>query len=76
MATKTLATWALALQFGNITTPVHDMALKSVYNWAGCAIGGYNQPASGKAFDAIAPFIGQGNSSILGTDELVDVQTE
>lgn len=75
MATKTLATWALALQFGNITTPVHDMALKSVYNWAGCAIGGYNQPASGKAFDAIAPFIGQGNSSILGTDELVDVQT-
>jgi len=76
MATKTLAIWALSLQFSNITAPAVDLAVKSVYNWAGCAIGGYTQPAPDIAFKAIEPFIGsQGNSTILGTGIVVDVQT-
>ncbi|KAH8590205.1 hypothetical protein B0O99DRAFT_664268 [Bisporella sp. PMI_857] len=76
MATKALATWALALQFGNISEPAIDLAIKSVYNWAGCAIGGYSQPAPGIAFEAMRPFLGgTGNSTILGTDILVDAPT-
>jgi aconitate decarboxylase len=71
-----MAMWVLALQFNSITTPALDLAVKSVYNWAGCAIGGYSQPAPGIAFQAIQHFLGsQGNSTILGTDTLVDVQT-
>ncbi|KAF5682141.1 immune-responsive 1 [Fusarium circinatum] len=76
MATKALATWALALQFGNLTEPIADIAVKSVYNWAGYAIGGYALPPAGIAYEANVPFIGaQANSSIFGTGEYVDVKT-
>jgi aconitate decarboxylase len=76
MATKTLATWALALQYSNLTAPVREIAVKSIYNWAGCAIGGFSQTAPGVAYDAVMPFVGNtGNSTILGTDVLVDAQT-
>lgn len=77
MATKTLATWALALQYSNITQPVHDIAVKSIANWAGCAIGGYGQPAPERVYDAVAPFIPAMdiNSTILGANVTVDVQT-
>jgi aconitate decarboxylase len=76
MATKTLATWALALQYSNLTAPVRDIAVKSTQNWAECAIGGFAQPAPSVACDATMPFVGtQGSSTILGTDMLVDDQT-
>ncbi|KAF5534647.1 immune-responsive 1 [Fusarium napiforme] len=76
MATKALATWALALQFGNLTEPVVDIAVKSAYNWAGCAIGGYAVPRAGIAYEANVPFIGaDGNSCIFGTVKYVDVKT-
>ncbi|VUC20446.1 unnamed protein product [Clonostachys rosea] len=76
MATKALATWALALQFSNLTTPIIEVAVKSVSNWAGCAIAGYEQPATVHAMDAISPFVVlQGNSTILGTSLPVDAQT-
>ncbi|KAF2998821.1 hypothetical protein E8E13_002071 [Curvularia kusanoi] len=76
MATKALATWALALQYSSLPSPVQEIATKSIYNWAGCAIGGYAQPAPGIALQAMSPFVvNQGNSTILGTDALVDAQT-
>lgn len=76
MATKTLATWALALQFSNLTEPVIDMTVKSIYNWAGCAIGGYALPPAGVALKAMSPFIGnEGNSTIFATGDYVDVMT-
>ncbi|KAL6399583.1 immune-responsive protein 1 [Ilyonectria robusta] len=76
MATKYLATWALALQFGNLTDPVIENAVKSVYNWAGCAIGGFALPTARTALNAMAPFAGaNGTSSILGSGDYVDVKT-
>jgi 2-methylcitrate dehydratase PrpD len=77
MATKLLATWALALQYTNLTQPVTDMAVKSIYNWAGCAIGGYALPPAGVAYDALSPMLpsNAGNSSILGSNAFVDIQT-
>ncbi|KAF5579580.1 immune-responsive 1 [Fusarium subglutinans] len=76
MATKALATWALALQFSSPTEPIVDIAVKSVYNWAGCAIGGYGLNPAGISYEANVPFIGaQGSSSIFGTGKYVDVKT-
>ncbi|KAB8263543.1 hypothetical protein BDV32DRAFT_135792 [Aspergillus pseudonomiae] len=77
MATKTLASWALALHFTNLTQPVTDMAVKSIYNWAGCTIGGYDLPPAGVAYDALFPLLPEnaGNSSILGSNAFVDMQT-
>lgn len=76
MATKAMATWALALSYTAIPNPVLDIATKSIYNWVGCAIGGYDQPSSNTALDAITPFLGrQSNSTLFGNGQLVDVQT-
>jgi aconitate decarboxylase len=76
MATKAMAMWALALNYTAIPAPVLDIATKSIYNWAGCAIGGYDQAAPTTALDAITPFLGSlGNSTLFGNGQLVDVQT-
>ena len=45
MATLQLATWATGLTYANLTTGVVDAAVKSLYNWAGCAIGGVTIPS-------------------------------
>src|SRR3569833_3221881 len=69
MATKALASWALALQYGNLTEPVLDAAVKSIYNWAGCAIGGYAQSAPRVALNTTdALFGGPPTSTIFGSN--------
>ncbi|KAJ3891402.1 hypothetical protein GG344DRAFT_65452 [Lentinula edodes] len=66
MATQQLATWSVNLQYANLTAPVIAAAVTSLYNWAGCAIGGYQQPAPSLALNATFPhFGGAPTSSIL-----------
>lgn len=77
MATQALATWALDLQYSSLSSSVVDAAVKSVYNWAGCAIGGYAQSAPHVAQVSIGePFGGPGTASILASNDsaLVDAQ--
>ncbi|KAI1774238.1 2-methylcitrate dehydratase PrpD [Hypoxylon cercidicola] len=68
MATFTLASWATNLTYANLTAPVVDAAVKSLYNWAGCAIGGMAQAAPQIALSTStgAGFGGPSTSSILG----------
>ncbi|KKY30890.1 hypothetical protein UCDDA912_g09161 [Diaporthe ampelina] len=69
MATLQLATWATGLTYANLTTGVVDAAVKSLYNWAGCAIGGYIQDAPQIAQNTtLAAFSGPPTSSILGAN--------
>lgn len=81
MATLQLATWATNLTYANLTTSVVDAAVKSIYNWAGCAIGGYIQDAPQIAQNTtLAAFSGPPTSSILGangsiSDGYADAQT-
>ncbi|KAH0383021.1 hypothetical protein KCU92_g5746, partial [Aureobasidium melanogenum] len=74
MATKQLASWALASQFANLTTPVVDMAVKSLHSWRGCAIGGYHQPVVEAVQESMLPFAARGNSSLLGMQGWHDAQ--
>ncbi|KAI4864597.1 2-methylcitrate dehydratase PrpD [Hypoxylon rubiginosum] len=68
MATFTLASWATNLTYANLTAPVVDAAVKSLYNWAGCAIGGMAQAAPQIALNTstAAGFGGPPTSGILG----------
>jgi 2-methylcitrate dehydratase PrpD len=70
MATLQLASWATNLTYANLTTGVLDAANKSLYNWAGCAIGGFaSQPAPQIALNTtLAPFSGPPTSSIFGAN--------
>lgn len=74
MATFTLASWATSLTYANLTAPVVDAAVKSIYNWAGCAIGGFAQAAPQIALNTSlsAGFGGPPTSSILGLNGSLD----
>ncbi|KAI1852223.1 hypothetical protein JX265_013076 [Neoarthrinium moseri] len=69
MATLALASWATNLTYTDLSPSVVDAAVKSVYNWAGCAIGGYDQDAPRIAQASTQAFFGgPPTSSILGAN--------
>ncbi|GME44439.1 MmgE/PrpD [Neofusicoccum parvum] len=75
MATKTLAAWAVGLQSHSLSPQVVDAAVRSFYNWSGCAIGGARHPGALIARKALSPFAGAPTSSVLGCPELRDAQS-
>lgn len=66
MATKVLANWAISLTASKLPSPVKDAAVRSLYNWIGCAIGGSQHPTVTKLYDALSPFQGLATASLLG----------
>ena len=70
MATLQLASWATNLTYADLTPGVLTAANKSLYNWAGCAIGGFKfQPAPQIALNTtLFSFSGPPTSSILGAN--------
>ncbi|KKY14138.1 putative family protein [Phaeomoniella chlamydospora] len=66
MATERLAKWAVDLSYSSLPDEVVQAAVRSFYNWAGCAIGGLSHPTTTIARHALAPFFGKPTSSILG----------
>ena len=66
MATKILASWAVNLSHDAIPQSVKSSALRSLYNYIGCTIGGSNHSAVAKAQSALSPFFGPSTSSLLG----------
>jgi aconitate decarboxylase len=46
MATHYLASWVNTLKYSDLPQDVIEAAVRSFYNWAGCAIGGSNHPAT------------------------------
>lgn len=67
MATKTLASWATGLTAASLPSSVKQAAVRSLYNYIGCAIGGSDHPAVTKAHDALSPFFGSATSSLYGS---------
>ncbi|PQE03358.1 hypothetical protein CJF30_00005505 [Rutstroemia sp. NJR-2017a BBW] len=66
MATAHLACWANALKYSDLPPDVIRAAVRSFYNWAGCAIGGSNHPATTIAYTSLSPFFGAATTSLLG----------
>lgn len=66
MATQTLANWATSLNPSQLPHSVSHAALRSLYNYIGCTIGGSNHPTVTKAHAALSPFFGAPTSTLLG----------
>ncbi|KAG0646497.1 hypothetical protein D0Z07_7454 [Hyphodiscus hymeniophilus] len=66
MATLHLASWVNALKYSDLPQDVVAAAVRSFYNWAGCAVGGSNHPATNIAHVALKPFFGVSTASLLG----------
>ncbi|OKL62283.1 hypothetical protein UA08_02494 [Talaromyces atroroseus] len=74
MATHHLASWAHNLLYSDLPQDVVRAAIKTFYNWAGCAVGGSDHPAATIARSTLTPFFGQPTASLLGTSYSVDAQ--
>ena len=70
--TETLATFITSFDGAKIPEDVRAMAVRSLVNWAGCALGGARHPALLNAMTAMRPFIGAPQASVLGRSERVD----
>jgi aconitate decarboxylase len=66
MATKAIASWAVSLEASSLPATVKTAAIRSLYNYIGCAIGGSDHSAVTKAHKALSPFFGKETSSLLG----------
>ncbi|KAH8819063.1 mmge/prpd family protein-like protein [Xylogone sp. PMI_703] len=66
MATHHLASWVNSLKYSDLPQEVVAQAVRSFYNWVGCAVGGSNHPATLIAHEALKPFFGAPTSSLLG----------
>lgn len=66
MATKSLASWATSLEASSLPSSVKQAAIRSLYNYIGCAIGGSNHATVTKAHDAHSPFFGKAASTLFG----------
>lgn len=75
MATRTLAAWAHGLHYDALPESVVDAAVRSFYNWAGCAVGGAQHPAAAIARASLQPFAGFPTSTVLGCRGLADAQS-
>jgi aconitate decarboxylase len=67
MATLSLARWATTLSPSSLPPSVQQAALRSLYNYIGCAIGGSNHPTVTKAHKTLSPFFGPPSSTLLGS---------
>ena len=72
MATHRIAEWSSSLKYADLPSSVVSAALRSFYNWLGCALGGSNHPTTTTAIKALSPFFGKETSSILGGDAKAD----
>jgi 2-methylcitrate dehydratase PrpD len=70
--TKILAEFVADFKSSHLPAEVRHQVARGLVNWAGCAIGGSRHAAVTNALAAFGPFIGVGQSSVLGRSERVD----
>jgi 2-methylcitrate dehydratase PrpD len=71
--TQALARYVAEARPEDVPEPVRREAVRSLLNWAGCAIGGSGHEAVECALAAVRPFAGKPEASLFGRSESIDV---
>ena len=71
--TRILARYAVQAKAQDVPAAVKREALRSFLNWLGCAVGGSIHPTLDRTLDAIGPFVGKAQATVLGRGEKVDI---
>jgi len=71
--TRTLARYLVNAQPGDLPAPVREHAVRTFLNWLGCAVGSCHHEAVEIAINAMTPFSGPAQASILGRGERFDI---
>ena len=72
-ATRVLAGYAAGSRFEQLPAAVVHEATRALVNWAGCAIGASTQPTVESAWNALRPFAGAAQATLLGRRERTDI---
>ena len=72
-ATRVLARYGVASRFESLPAAVVHEAKRALVNWAGCAIGASAHPTVECAWQAMRPFAGAAQATLLGRRERTDV---
>ncbi len=67
-----VATYISSSAFDALPTPVVKEAIRSIVNWAGCAVGGSNHSTVNIAVDTFTAFSGAPTATLLGRAERFD----
>lgn len=70
--TQTLAQFVAGHNSKKIPAEARTLAIRSLINWAGCALGGARHPAVESALAALGPFMGAPRATIVGRTERAD----
>ena len=71
--TRTLARFVVESKAADVPAAVRTEAVRSLLNWAGCAIGGSGHETVDRALAAVQPFAGKADASLFGRSEKIDV---
>jgi isopentenyl diphosphate isomerase/L-lactate dehydrogenase-like FMN-dependent dehydrogenase len=71
--TKTLARYIIAANYENLPEKVRKEGMRTLLNWIGVAVGGSRHETVNIAVNALAPFSGPAQATILGRRERFDV---
>ncbi len=71
--TQTLANYVVTAPVDSVPEPVRREAVRSLLNWVGCTVGGSQHPSVGIAIEALTPFAGPAQASVLGRTERLDI---
>jgi 2-methylcitrate dehydratase PrpD len=71
--TRLLAQYLVASRPDDVPAAVRREATRSFLNWLGCAVGGSAHPTLDIALDALRPFVGAPQATVLGRSERLDI---
>jgi 2-methylcitrate dehydratase PrpD len=73
--TRTLARYVVSARPEDIPAPVVAEARRTIVNWVGCALGGARHETLDHAIEALSPFFGPPQATVLGRRERMDALT-
>ncbi|MDH3989315.1 MAG: MmgE/PrpD family protein [Gammaproteobacteria bacterium] len=72
-ATRQLASWIVNSKWEDVPQSARYEAVRSVFNWVGCCLGGARHETTERAISALAEFSGKPEATVLGRPERLDI---
>ena len=72
-ATRQLASWLVSSNWQDVPQSARYEAVRSMFNWVGCCLGGARHETTNRAIAAIAEFSGKAEATVLGRTERLDI---
>lgn len=72
-ATRQLASWIVNSKWDDVPQSARYEAVRSVFNWVGCCLGGARHETTERAISALSEFSGKAEATVLGRSERLDI---